>query len=296
MSKVDEVERLMQVASVLQAAEFPVPRLALIEKVPDYRDSRAGDDSVRRMMDRDFDRLRELGFDVLSVGEDGTEGEYTLRAATWRLPVELDDVERGLLVWVMASAGAAVAEEHEGADDLSGLIGTVPRALDVVQAALAASRQLRIVKDGEELVFSPLQLASRNGTWFVLGTYGGSTAVKGTRVDRLEVLGLGDVFRPSVEVRDPGEVLDPTAWHEHEPMDAEIRCRTADLGVVASWFPRAVQEDLPDGTTALRFWVRNREALVSRVLGLAGTAWVVAPAVAVDELRAKVQAVLEVSA
>lgn len=295
VSKVDEVERLMQVASVLQAAEFPVSRAELRSRVPGYRDSTAGDDSVRKMMDRDFERLRGLGFDVLSVGDSGSDGEYALRAATWRLPVELDDAESGLLVWVMASAGAAAAEEH-GATDLSGLIGTVPRALDQVQTAVARRRRLRLAKDGEEVDFFPLRLASRNGTWFVLGTYGASRAVKGARVDRLEVLAVGEPFRPSVDLPDVDEVLDPTAWAEHAPVDAEVRCRTADLGVVASWFPRAVQEDLPDGTTSLRFWVRNTEALVNRVLGLAGAAWIIAPAPAAEELRHKVQAVLEVSA
>ena len=293
MSKVDEVERLMQVASVLQAAEFPVARAELRSRVPGYRDATADDDSVRKMMDRDFDRLRDLGFGIESVGDPGSDGEYTLRTATWRLPVELDDVESGLLVWVMASAGAAAADEE--ATDLSGLLGQVPRALDQVQAALAQGRRVRLAKNGEEVDFLPLELASRHGTWFALGTYGASRAVMGARVDRLEVLGLGEPFRATVTLDDADEVLDPTAWKEHDPVDAEVRCRTVDLGIVASWFPRATQEDLPDGTTSLQFWVRNSEALVTRVVGLAGAAWIAAPAAAADELRRRAEAVLAAS-
>ena len=71
-----------------------------------------------------------------------------------------------------------------------------------------------------------------------------------------------------------------------------LRCHSEDLGSVSLWFPRAGVESLDEQTPELRFWYRNEEALVSRIIGLAGTAWVVEPASAVAGIRMQVEAVL----
>ncbi len=55
----------------------------------------------------------------------------------------------------------------------------------------------------------------------------------------------------SVEVGDPDEILDLTAWNEHPPRVAESCFLTVDLGAVLSWFPRPrVEQD--DDESGLR--------------------------------------------
>lgn len=290
---VDVVERLLQVLSVLRAAEGgQVPRAVLVEKVVAYAALVCEPENLRRLMQRDHEALIDLGFALEDVAPLGESSVFVLRPAPWRLPVDLLPSEQGLLVWVLAAAGATAAEASSGEADLSGLLGRVPRALDLVQSALASGRSVRVLHQGDERAFEPGLLASRGGRWFVLGRWAGSAEVKGPRLDRLEVLGVGDLLPEPVDVGDPDVVLDPTAWTYHDPRDAELRCRTADLGAVLSWFPRAqVAQDGEE--SVLRFWYRNEQALVSRVLGLAGVVRIEQPGGARELLRAQVAAVLE---
>ena len=286
----------MQVLSVLRASEgFPVPRSRLTAKVTAYAASTADDASVTRMMDRDLGAMADLGFRIENVAAAGAESAYVLHEGTWRLPIALEASERSLLVWAMAAAGAAGAEQSlltSVPSDVSSLLGLLPRSLDLAQAALASGRILRLVRNGEEVGFEPGLLAARHGRWFLLGRYVGDDTVKAPRLDRLEVLGLGGPLGAPVEVGDPDEVLDSTAWPSHEPRDAVLRCHSEDLGSVSSWFPRAGVESFDEQTAELRFWYRNEEALISRIIGLAGTAWVVEPASAVAAIRMQVEAVL----
>ncbi len=289
---VDVVERLLQVLSVLRAAEgAPVPRPALVDKVGAYKAVAGEFDALKKLMQNDHKALLALGFQVEDVAPLGEESAFVLRPAPWQLPVDLDPYEQGLLVWVMAAAGATAAED-DAVTDFSGLLGSVPRSLDLVQSALATGRSLRVARNGDEVAFEPGELASRGGRWFVIGRYAGSSQLYGPRLDRLEVTGLGDKLAAPVDVGDPAEVLDSTAWDEHAPHDAELRCLTADLGAVLSWFPRArVEEHAQE--SVLRFWYRNEQALVTRVIGLAGAVWIVEPASARDALRLQVRSVLE---
>lgn len=291
-SAVDVVERLLQVLSVLRAAEgVAVPRASLVGRVAAYGALSGQFDAQKKLMQNDHRALLSLGFQVEDVAPLGEESSFVLRPGPWHLPVALDPYEQGLLVWVMAAAGATAAED-EVVTDLSGLLGSVPRSLDVVQSALASGRALRVVRHGDEVDFAPGQLASRGGRWFVLGRYAGSTAVRGLRLDRMEVVGLGAPLAAAVEVGDPDEVLDQTAWGSHDPVDVELRCLTDDLGLVLSWFPRA--DVTTDGDeTVLRFPVRNQQALVGRVIGLAGAVRIESPEQARTALRHQVAGVLE---
>ena len=288
---VDVVERLLQVVSVLRAAEgAPVPRARLVDRVTAYALLSDQTVALKKLMQNDHRALVALGFRVEDVAPLGEESSFVLSPGPWQLPVALTPYEQGLTAWVMAAAGATAAE-GETTGDLSGLLGEVPRSLDVVQSAIASRRALRIVHRGEEVEFAPGLLASRHGRWFVLGRYAGSTTVKGPRLDRLEIIGLGAELAEPVEVGDPDEVLDPTAWSYHEPREAQLRCLTGDLGSVLSWFPRA-QVEVDGHHSVLRFGYRNERDLVSRVVGLASAVRVVAPASVRQALRERVQSVL----
>jgi len=169
--RVREVERLLQLVTVLRAGEgYPVLREVLMERVDAYRTSSADPASVKRMMANDRRRLKDIGFQIDDVAAPGQDSAFLLRDAAWRLPLQLDPLEESFLVWVMAAAGAVVAEaESAEAGNLSDLLGPVPRGLDLAQAAIAGRRKLLIERDGEELTFEPALLASRTGRWFLLG-------------------------------------------------------------------------------------------------------------------------------
>lgn len=293
MSRVDDVERLLQVLQVLRNAEgWPVPRPVLIAKVSAYAASTAKERSLDTMIQRDRRDLVRLGFRVEEVAAPGEDSRFVLHAGTWRVPVELDDAEQALLVWVTAVAGAAVAEDSAGSADLSDLLGRVPRELDTVQSAIARRLRIRVERDGDEVEFEPTELASRLGRWFVLGRYAGSTKVLAPRLDGLVVLGLGGPVPEPFDVGDVDERLDQTAWDEHPRVEVELCCRTADLASVRSWFQRATVEQREDGTSVLRFWTTNEAAVVTRVIGLAGAVHVLAPESVVAEIRQRAEAVL----
>ena len=293
--RVREVERLLQVVTVLRAGDgYPVPRKVLLERIPEYREHHADPDTVKRMMARDRQRLAEIGFQVDDVAGDGDTSAFVLRDAAWRLPLDLDAREQNLLTWVMAAAGAVAAEGSltSTPGDLSSLLGHTPRSFDLVQTAIANRRLLVIDRDGETTEFAPARLASRLGRWFVVGRYAGEEVLKAPRVDRLEVIELGGPMTDPPVVDDPDLYLDQTAWENHEWRTAVVRCRTADRPAVGSWFERAKAEEHADGTTTFTLDYRNEENLVTRVIGLAGVAWIESPPSAVQALREQVLAVV----
>lgn len=297
--RVADVERLLQVLALLRAADTGVLRSTLVANVAEYAaaaaiptDGRAHDqglEALNRKIWMDTGRLRDLGFAIENAAPEGLEARFVLRPTPWRVPVELDDREQALLSWVMRSTPE---QDDDGFGPLTSsydaLLGALPHGLGLVHAALAGQRSLVIDRDGEEKVVEPVQLASYQGRWSLLVRFPNSAQVYGYRLDRLEVLRLGDVLPAAPERIDPLTVLDPTAWKKHEPRSVEIRCDTRDLPLVASWFPRA-ECDEAGYEAVLRFASTNCEAVVDRVLGLAGAARLVAPESAVDGLRGRLQ-------
>ncbi len=246
----------------------------------------------------DLEALEELGFGIDDLAPAGAESRLVLRPTPWRLPLDLDDPEQAMLTWIMSAPGAAAglaSGEPDQAPSYDALLGSLPGGLGLVHAALAGRRSLLVDVGEAEKVVEPARLASYQGRWFLLVRFPGSEQVYGYRLDRLEVLALGDPL-PAAPVRvDPLEVLDPTAWRRHPPEDVELRCQLADVDAVASWFPRATHAVQGD-EVALRFECSHREALLDRVVGLAGAGRLVAPDDAVLQLRERLLAVVEAQA
>lgn len=300
LGRVADVERLLQVLALLRVADAGVPRGTLVAHVAEYAaaaaamptDGPARDqalEALNRKIWMDTGRLRDLGFSIANEAPEGSEARFVLRPTPWRVPVELNDREQALLSWVMRSTPE---EDEAGFGPLTSsydaLLGTLPHGLGLVHAALAGQRSLVIESDGKEKVVEPVQLASYQGRWSLLVRFPGNEQVYGYRLDRLDVLRLGDVLAAAPERVDPLGVLDPTAWRKHDPRPVELRCDARDLALVASWFPRAECEEA-DYEAVLRFSSTNCEAVVDRVLGLAGAARLAAPDTAVTELRERLQ-------
>ena len=297
------VERLLQVLAVLRAADSPVPRSKLVAKVDDYREqdeAARGDapgeerkkalEALYRKVDLDLDNLRGLGFSITATAGAGLESTWVLTPTPWRLPVALDEAEETALSWLLGAATAPGATALPQPPDAA-LIGGLPGPLDLAHAALAGRRRLVIRRNGEEKTVEPVQMHVRHGRWYLLVRYGPDSPAYGYRLDRLEVVRLGDVMATAPEPVDPEQVLDATAWRKHDPVDVEIRCRFEDTAAVASWFPRAAVREHPSATR-LTFSSTNVDAVVDRVVGLAGAARLVAPPAVVDMLRTRLTDVL----
>ena len=301
LGQVANVERLLQVLALLRASETGVSRSTLIAQVAEYAADAAavpadgpGRDRAVEALKRktwlDMDRLRSLGFSIDSDAPEGVESRFFLRPTPWRVPVDLDEQEQALLSWVMRRSVPEGVQT--GLPPLTSsydsLLGTLPHGLGLVHAALAGRRSLVVEVDGQEKVVEPVQLASYQGRWSLLVRFPRNDQAYGYRLDRLEVVRLGDVLPVAPQRVDPLTVLDPTAWSKHEPAQVEIRCNPGDLPLVASWFPRATSE-VSQAEAVLTFASTNCEAVVDRVLGLAGAARLVAPGSAVAELRRRLE-------
>lgn len=296
--RVANVERLLQVLAMLRTSEMGVPRSTIKATVPEYAAERAAIpaaegtardravEALDRKVLRDLGALEELGFGIDDLAPPGGESRFVLRPTPWRLPLELDDPEQAMLAWIMRAPGdvqALESGEQEAAPAYDTLIGALPRGLGLVHAALAGRRSLVIDVEGEKVV-EPAQLASYQGRWFLLVRFPGSEHPYGYRLDRLEVVALGDPL-PEAPVRiDPLTVLDPTAWRRNDPEVVELRCDAADADFVGAWFPRA-RGEVEGDEAALTFSCTHREALLDRVIGLAGAARLVEPEAAVAQLR-----------
>ena len=304
-----KVERLLQVLAVLRVSELPVRRTALIRKVDDYRQDEqraqvhlARDKAVEALhkkINLDLEQLRSLGFAITDTAREGFESTYVLRPTPWRLPVDLEDVDETLLAWLLGTASPATdavdASAGLPARPDAALLGSLPSALDRVHAALAGRRRLVIEHHGERRIVEPVQMSVHAGRWFLLARYPGRPEPRGYRLDRLGVLALGEAMSTAPEPIDPLQVLDATAWQVDEPLDVEIRCDAEDAATVTSRFPRAVVREHAT-QTVLTFSSTNVEAVLDRVIGLAGAARLVAPATAVDALRTRLLDVLQVTA
>ena len=301
--RVANVERLLQVLALLRDSETGVLRSTIKSTVPEYAtdlaavpaaEGKARDKAVEALDKKvrlDLEALEELGFRIDDLAAPGAESRFVLRPTPWRLPLELDDPEQALLTWIMHAPQAAAALESgelEEAPSYDSLLGTLPGGLGLVHAALAGRRALVIDLDGEEKVVEPAQLTSYQGRWFLLVRFPGADRVYGYRLDRLEVVGLAEPLAAAPVRVDPLDVLDPTMWPKNQPEDVELRCDAADAESVWSWFPRAKRETVGD-EVALRFSCSHRAALLDRVIGLAGAARLVAPHVAVVELRERLE-------
>lgn len=300
-----KVERLLQVLAVLRAADLPVHRAALIAKVDDYREDQELVDSatpgrqrekaveaLHKKINLDLEHLRGLGFDITDTAGAGLPSTYVLTPTAWRLPLQLDAAEETALAWLLR---AATADADPAALPVTTLLGAVPTSLDLAHAALAGRRRLVIERDGLEKTVEPVQMHVRHGHWYLLVRYGPHSPTYGYRLDRLHVLRLGDVMPVAPPPVDVSDVLDATAWLKHPAQDVEIRCAFEDTAVVASWFPRASVREHPSATR-LTFSSTNLEAVVDRVIGLAGAARLVAPATAVEAMRARLTSHLPMSA
>ena len=291
----NRLERLINLVAALLAAERPLDREELRQRVPGYAED---DATFRRAFERDKDALREMGIPLSLEKVDPTNADSPIG---YRIPKDqyyLADPE--LAPDELAALHVAVTtvklEGSEGASALWKLGGTGSPGPGIVAAlpgsehlaalfgAVAASSTVTFGYRGEERNVDPYRLAFRNGNWYLAGFDRDRQAERSFRLDRLT--GPPQAGPPGAFERPPARSTRPPAPWEMGDED-EVAARVLVDAVqadraVGEVGADAVVERRPDGAVVVELRVTNRDAFRSFVLGFLDHAEVLAP----PELRA----------
>lgn len=293
--KVDPLERQMSLLLYLLTEGGPRTREQIVEKVPGYPPDL---ESMRRQFERDKDALKQNDIPLRATeNEDGhfyeiRESEYYLqdlkltRDETIALELALSAVKVGgsSSTDVMRKVGAS-------ADPRRGALTTATLPAEDLLPALFAARRVRAAVSlsykGEERNLDPYAVFFTNGYWYVAGFDHARGEQRTFRVDRIE----GEVTagrHGSFVVPDSFRAADvlPAPWQlpGDEPVTAEVRITDPYLAafVVESMGELAEVTTESDGSSVVRFEVRNRGAFRSWLFGMLDDAEVLGP----DSLRA----------
>ncbi|MEY2569285.1 MAG: proteasome accessory factor [Actinomycetota bacterium] len=286
----NRLERLINLVAALLAAERPLEREELHERVPGYSDD---DATFRRAFERDKDALREMGIPLELSRVDPTSADSPIG---YRIPKEeyyLADPE--LAPDELAALHVAVTtvrlEGSEAAPTLWKLGGTTSAPADTVAAlpgsehlaalfgAVAESRTVTFEYRGDVRTVDPYRLAFRNGFWYLAGYDRDKQGARSFRLDRMATVpvpGPPDAFqRPPARSTRP-----PRPWEMGD--EDEVTARVLVDGdqadrVIAEVGVDAVTERRPDGAVVVDLRVTNRAALRTFVLGLLDRAEVLGP-------------------
>lgn len=322
------LERLLNLTAALLAAERPLTREELRERVPGYPPEKA---SFRRQFERDKDALRELGLPLRTVplsGQDGDEpqvgyripgDEYYLRdpglaadeLAALHLAarvVRIEGLDDADAIWKLGAEEPVLPAVGDVAADAPVAAATLPAGsvLAPVFAAIAGGRRIRFDYRGEPRSVVPRTLSFRNGHWYLVGHDLDRQESRSFRTDRFtsaveqgaavddDALGLsgGDDERDAA--RRGEELVRPWELGSGEPTRATVRI-DADQ---AAWAALHLGDDAvvgrgEDGSVTLGLDVRSVDAFRSFVLGFLDHAEVLGPAMLRDDVVGWLQALAE---
>lgn len=298
----NRLERLINLVAALLAAERPLDRDELHERVPGYSDD---DATFRRAFERDKEALREMGIPLSLEKVDPTNADapigYRIPKDQYYLPDP--DLAPDELAALHVAVTSVRLEGSDAAPALWKLGGTTAAPSSTVAAlpgsehlatlfsAVAECRTATFGYRDERRTVDPYRLAFRNGYWYLAGHDRDRGADRSFRLDRLTSppeLGPAGAFGrpPSRSTRPPA----PWEMGDEEEVTARVLVdRDQADRVVAEVGAGAVVQRGEDGEVVVELRVTNRAAFRSWVLGLLDRAEVVEPA----ELRADIVAWLE---
>ena len=286
----NRLERLINLVAALLAAERPLDREELRERIPGYAED---DASFRRAFERDKDALRDMGIPLLLEKVDPTNADSPIG---YRIPkdeyyladpelapdelaalhlavttVRLEGSEAAPALWKLGGgtgAPAGTVAALPGSEHLAHLFG-----------AVAESRTVTFGYRGGTRTVDPHRLAFRNGYWYLAGFDRDKQAQRSFRLDRLDTPATagppGAFDRPATPATRP-----PAPWEMGD--EDEVVARVLVDGdqaqrVTAELGEEAVVERRDDGAVVVELRVTNRGALRSWVLDRLDRAELLAP-------------------
>ena len=285
----DKLERLLNFAAALLAADRPLTADELRERIAGYPESKA---AFRRTFERDKDDLRAMGL-PLSVepvpGTDPPVDGYRMRRADYsgtelRLePDELAALHLATNLVRLDGADTGLLKLGGGTGGAADEVGRVPfdDALAVMIAAAADRRAVSFTYNGTARTVEPWRLSFTRGHWYLAGWDLTRDDERLYRVDRI----AGEVTVGDAATREIGTVNDPgdlRGWElgDGEPVRALVRIDAVQAAHARHLLGSV--EELADGGVVAELAVRNEEAFRSFVLSFLDHAEVLEP----PELRA----------
>ena len=285
----DKLERLLNFAAALLAADRPLTADELRERIAGYPESKA---AFRRTFERDKDDLRAMGL-PLSVepvpGTDPPVDGYRMRRADYsgtELRLERDELAALHLATNLVrldGADTGLLKLGGGTGDAADEVGRVPfdDALAVMIAAAADRRAVSFTYNGTARTVEPWRLSFTRGHWYLAGWDLTRDDERLYRVDRI----VGEVTVGDTATREIGTVNDPGDLRGWELGDGEPVRALVHIDAVQAAHARhllGAVEELADGGVVAELAVRNEEAFRSFVLSFLDHAEVLEP----PELRA----------
>lgn len=229
---------------------------------------------------RDLRRLRQVGWDIESLGGDGHDGRYVLHARDNRMALLLSPGEQAALQQALRDFDAVVPSPPAHLADLE-------RAVHRHCLTWFSYRHLR-------RTVHPHALHNGPSGWMLRGREVESGMVKEFVVDRMAddvMIGQPGTAEPPAVV--PRLSFDPMTWEVDPPLKVILSvspgferevCRVMTGGLVVS---------RDDDEVRVAVVVTNRVAFRSRLLGLGLRVRVVGPREATDRVVAALRAVAE---
>ena len=298
----NRVERMLNLLACLLDTRRPLTRDELVNQVSGYPPDAV---AYRRAFERDKETLRAMGVplvvETLPSGEQG----YRVPPDEYFLPDLGLTAEETAALHVAVSAvllgdqsGHGALMKLGGPGGPSGApvapIGSLPLepALPLLFEAYRRRATVTFEYRGESRTVEPWGLSARRGRWYLVGHDRGRDAMRTFRADRLgDDLHVGAPNEFEVPVGfSPDASLDAEPWQygEDPPVTARLLVDAGHESDVVDRGDRVIEERA-DGSIVVEFFVVNRAAFRSFVLGLLDHAEILEPASLRDDLLAWIQ-------
>lgn len=299
----NKLERLLDLVAALLAAERPIPRHELRERMPPgaYSDN---DEAFRRTFERDKDELRALGLPLVVEtvpGVDPPVDGYQIHRKDYEVLIPgLDPEELAALhlasnlVRLDGLLGDDPSSDLGRAGEQDGMVlARVPagKAIHELLSAVATRHAVSFDYGAMKRSVQPHRLVFTRGHWYLLGYDKTRRASRQFRVDRFasDVLIEDEKFTPPdslVEV----EENPPWCYGDGDSIQARLLVDAQHAPWVIDYLgATSVRERRSDGSVVVEEEVRSVEMFRSFVLTFLEGAEILAPA----ELRRDIQAWLE---
>ncbi len=193
MSKVDQLERLMNLVQILLNAKKPLSLVEIVQEVPGYP---PGKEAYRGAFERDKRTLREEGIeiDMVEIGGEAQQG-YRINPDRYYLPeLNLTAAEQRALAIAVAGvadgtgygAGALykLGEVREASVPVIAQLEP-PDGVAELYDAVRAKALVTFTYSGEERTVRPASVFTSKGRWYLAGYADARADVRVYRIDRI---------------------------------------------------------------------------------------------------------------